>query len=53
MNLMRGALITTPDNLAEGMTTVVHEAPMSLRALLQQQMETAIPSSRRTFVAAV
>lgn len=46
-HLMRGDLIKTVDNMAETSTL---EAPKSLQALLQQQMESAIPSSRSTFV---
>jgi len=44
-NLMRGDLIATCDNMTQAKITAP-QAPMSLQAILQQQMESAIPSSR-------
>jgi hypothetical protein len=45
-NLMRIDLIATVDNMAQVKNTPSPQVPMSLQALLQQQMESAIPSTK-------
>ncbi|KAL3937250.1 MAG: hypothetical protein SGBAC_007603 [Bacillariaceae sp.] len=52
-HLMRGGLIPTADNIMSGANTSAFIASKSLQALLQHEMESAIPSPKGSFAAAV